>query len=172
MTTQAPQRLMSSGMPAFRISAQPEQRRAGCAKRVMHGSQTMPLLGQALHTAHWLGIRFNSLGNNCQVKGEKRLRNNGLNIDQQYTRMKYSNDKIYPCLANAPLQFHLLQLRTGSEPRPQHHHGYMKKSPAAWLRGCNGSICNPRRGRIGALCGVGSERRLLCLKNTRIQYVL
>jgi hypothetical protein len=45
-------------MPAFSVNAQVAQRRTGCAKRVTHGSQTMPLLGQALQTPHWLGMLF------------------------------------------------------------------------------------------------------------------
>lgn len=56
----APQRLMSAEMPAFRASAQPVQRRTGWAKRVTQGSQTKPLLGQAMQTEHWLGIQFKS----------------------------------------------------------------------------------------------------------------
>jgi len=73
----APQRLISAEMPAFNVSAQVAQRRTGWAKRVIQGSHTMPLLGQALQTAHWLGMWF-----------KKRLRERltkRLNIDCQYT---------------------------------------------------------------------------------------
>jgi hypothetical protein len=71
-------------MASFKIKAQPEQRLWGCAKRVTHGSQTMPLAGQDLQTAHWLGIRFSSRFDN-DVRPEVK---NLLNMLQIYSQLK------------------------------------------------------------------------------------
>lgn len=82
LTMHAPQRLISAEMPDFSAKAQVTQRLTGWAKRVTQGSQTMPLLGQALQTAHWLGIQFKR---RCR-KGVFEGRSKRLNIECQYTR--------------------------------------------------------------------------------------
>jgi hypothetical protein len=76
LTIHAPHRLMSLGIVSLKIKAQPEQRLTGCAKRVTHGSQTIPLAGQDLQIAHWLGILLSSF---CD-QGRSSLRNIESNI--------------------------------------------------------------------------------------------
>lgn len=92
----APQHLISVEIPDFIARAQVAQRRTGWAKRVTQGSQTMPLLGQVLQTAHWLGIQFKSRSKcRCDTglnKGRIKGRIKRLNIECQYTR---SNTNIH-----------------------------------------------------------------------------